>query len=192
MPQMILASTSKYRRELLQRLVPEFVCQSPGVDENSWFREGRSPAQLATLLAAAKAESVFSQHPDAVVIGSDQVVDLNGRTLGKPGSREASVTQLSQLSGQTHRLLTAVCVCSPEIRYELLHITTLRMRALSLSEIHRYVDRDQPFDCAGSYQIESLGISLFDAIETTDFTSIMGLPLMPLASHLRSLGINVP
>ena len=188
----VLASSSKYRRELLQRLVPEFRWQSPDVDEESFQYPGVVPESLATTLAGAKAEAVAKSHPDAVVIGSDQLADLNGEILGKPGSRDAAIVQLTRMSGQSHRLITAVCVIDPESRFDLLHITTLTMRTLSREEIERYVDRDQPLDCAGSYKIECLGISLFDHIETTDFTSIMGLPLIPLGKHLRSLGIHVP
>jgi septum formation protein len=188
----VLASSSKYRRELLQRLVPEFRWQSPDVDEDSFLFSGVVPESLAAILAGAKAEAVAKNHPDAVVIGSDQLADLNGEILGKPGSRDAAIAQLTRMSGQSHRLITAVCVIAPESRFDLLHITTLTMRRLSREEIERYVDRDQPIDCAGSYKIECLGISLFDHIETTDFTSIMGLPLIPLGKHLRSLGIQVP
>lgn len=192
MTRIVLASTSKYRRELLQRLIPHFECVAPKVDEESYHSDNRSPAQVAVLLAAAKAEQVAQSLPDAIVIGSDQVVDLDGKILGKPGTADRAVAQLSEMSGRSHRLLTAVCICSPGQQYELLHVTTLHMRELTRAEIQRYVDRDQPLDCAGSYKIESLGIALFDSIQTTDFTSIMGLPLMPVARQLRAMGIDVP
>lgn len=191
-PSIILASTSKYRRELLQRLIPQFECQAPGVDEDAFHTSDVLPQLLAGILATAKAEVVAASNPDAIVIGSDQLVDLDGEILGKPGTEDGAVKQLMNMSGRSHRLVTAVCVVSPDVRYDLVHITTLTMRSLSEAEIRRYVKRDQPLDCAGSYKIESLGISLFEHIETTDFTSIMGLPLIPLSRHLRSLGVAVP
>lgn len=191
-PSIILASTSKYRRELLQRLIPQFECRAPGVDEDSFRAPGVLPQTLAGILATAKAEAVSASNPDAIVIGSDQLVDLDGEILGKPGSEDGAVQQLMEMSGRSHRLITAVCVVSPDVQYDVVHFTTLTMRSLSEAEIRRYVNHDQPLDCAGSYKIESLGISLFERIETTDFTSIMGLPLISLSRHLRSLGISVP
>jgi septum formation protein len=188
----VLASSSRYRRELLSRLILDFQCQSPDVDESTFHSPDISPERLARILASAKAENVAESNLDSIVIGSDQLVDLDGKVLGKPGSTNAAIEQLQSMSGKTHRLITAVSVLSPNARFDLTHVTRLHMRAMSDAEIERYVDRDQPLDCAGSYKIESLGISLFDRIETSDFTSIMGLPLIPLSRHLRTLGIHVP
>lgn len=190
--EIILASTSSYRRELLQRIIPDFRCEAPGVDERAFERPGRTPVQLATLLAAEKCHAVARQFPESLVIGSDQVAELDGTLLGKPGTTSAAVDQIIRLAGSTHRLLTAVCVISPHGRAEFLNETRLTMRPLSTAEAIRYVERDQPLDCAGSYRIESLGITLFSRIETSDFTAIMGLPLLELSQHLRSLGCVIP
>jgi septum formation protein len=192
MPSVILASGSKYRRELLQRLLADFVCESPDVDEASFHSASISPDQLARQLAMEKARVIANRFPDAIVIGSDQLVDLNQTVLGKPGSASAAVEQLMTMSGKTHRLVTAVCVAFRERTIEFANITTLTMRTLTRDEATRYVERDQPIDCAGSYKIESLGISLFDRIETEDFTAITGLPLIQLSRELRLLGVDVP
>ena len=191
-PRLILASSSKYRRELLSRLVADFTPVSPDVDESSFHAISASPENLATRLAHEKARVVFAQDSDAVVIGSDQLVDLDGTALGKPGTAEAAVTQLLTMSGKQHRLLTAVCVLSPAGQIEFMNETRLQMRSLSRCEAERYVDRDQPLDCAGSYRIESLGIALFENIRTDDSTAIMGLPLIRLSQVLRDLGFAVP
>ena len=189
---LILASGSEYRRELLRRLVCEFESIAPEIDELSFHAASASPELLATRLAFEKSAAVFEQHSDAVVIGSDQLVDLAGTVLGKPGTFDAAVSQLMTMSGRQHRLLTAVCVHSPAGRIEFLNETWLQMRALSHHEAVRYVERDQPLDCAGSYRIESLGIALFENIRTDDATAIMGLPLIRLSQVLRDLGFAVP
>lgn len=192
-PEIILASSSKYRRELLQRLIPSFRSLSPEVDESSFHSPTVSPDDLATQLAFEKASVIARQHPDALVIGSDQLVDIDDRVLGKPGTEEAAVSQLMVMTGRSHRLLTAVCVLGPNRQAAtFINETVLHMRPLSRPEAERYVQRDQPLDCAGSYRIESLGIALFDRIDTDDFTAIMGLPLMQLSQVLRQFGIAVP
>lgn len=191
-PRLILASSSKYRRELLSRLVSDFTSVSPEVDESSFHAISASPEHLATRLALEKARVVFEQHSNAVVIGSDQLVDLDRTVLGKPGTSEAAIVQLMAMSGKQHRLLTAVCVLSPAGQIEFLNETRLQMRSLSHSEAERYVALDQPLDCAGSYRIESLGIALFESIRTDDSTAIMGLPLIRLSQVLRDLGFAVP
>lgn len=191
-PRLILASSSKYRRELLSRLVADFTSVSPEVDESSFHEISASPDHLATRLALEKASAVFEQHSNAVVIGSDQLVDLDGTVLGKPGTSESAVEQLMAMSGKQHRLLTAACVLSPGGQIEFLNEARLQMRTLTRGEAERYVDRDCPIDCAGSYRIESLGIALFESIRTEDFTAIMGLPLIRLSQVLRDLGFAVP
>ncbi len=192
MPDVILASGSKYRRELLQRLLPEFGCESPDVDEASFHSPERSPDQLAIRLAFEKANVIAERFSESLVIGSDQLVDLDRTVLGKPGSVSAAVDQLMSMSGKTHRLVTAVCVSCRGQNFEFTNVTTLTMRTLTRDEATRYVERDQPIDCAGSYRIESLGIALFERIDTSDFTSIMGLPLIQLSSVLRDLGVAIP
>jgi septum formation protein len=190
--EIILASTSIYRRELLSRLLPEFHCVAPGVDEHRFHSQGMSPDETAVRLAYEKSRAVAVRFPDAIVIGSDQLVDLDQQILGKPGSESSAVMQLLSMSGRTHRLLTAVCILSPRKQVQFVNTTTLTMRSLLTAEAECYVRRDQPLDCAGSYRIESLGISLFEKIETADFTAIMGLPLMQLSLVLRDFGVEIP
>jgi septum formation protein len=189
---LILASSSRYRQELLRRLAIPFQSIKPDIDEGSYHSASESPEQLASLLAKVKASIVFDQQPQAVVIGSDQLIDLDGRVLGKPGTSDAAIAQMRAMSGRSHRLLTAVCVITPGGPVEFLNETRMQMRALTGAEMERYVAHDRPLDCAGSYRIESLGIGLFENIQTDDFTAIMGLPLIRLAQILRDLGYTVP
>lgn len=191
--QILLASSSRYRRELLGRLLPSFDSVSPDVDEHAFHELEPTPDSLAQRLAMEKTLAVFRRFPDAIVIGSDQLADLNGQVLGKPGTVSAAVDQLLSMSGKTHRLLTAVCIAAPgKPLTSILNETRLTMRSLTPQEALRYVERDQPLDCAGSYKIESLGISLFEKIETADFTAIMGLPLIQVSQSLRELGVAIP
>ena len=191
-PDLILASTSPYRRALLERLGIAFRCVAPGVDEDTAKAETSDPAALAERLACAKAEAVAARFPQSVVIGSDQVAAVDGDVLGKPGDRERSVDQLSRLAGRTHDLITAVCVLRGGERRTHLDRTRLAMRPLAREAIIRYVMLDDPTDCAGSYKIESAGIALFERIETADFTAITGLPLIALVAMLKEFGIDVP
>lgn len=189
----LLASSSRYRRELLARLLPSFDSVSPDLDEHAFHHLEPTPVDLAQRLAKEKALAVFRRFPKTIVIGSDQLVDLNGAVLGKPGTVTAAVDQLLSMSGKTHRLLTAVCIVAPENPLtSIMNETRLTMRHLTADEALRYVERDQPLDCAGSYKIESLGISLFESIETEDFTAIMGLPLIQVSQSLRKLGVAIP
>ena len=191
--QILLASSSRYRRELLGRLLPSFDSVSPDVDEHAFHDLEPTPDMLAQRLAMEKTLAVFRRFPEAIVIGSDQLADLNGQVLGKPGTVSAAVDQLLFMSGKTHRLLTAVCIAAPgKPLISIMDATRLTMRSLSPEEALRYVERDQPLDCAGSYKIESLGISLFEKIETEDFTAIMGLPLIRVAQTLRELDVAIP
>lgn len=191
---LILASTSRYRRALVQRLGVPFRCVAPGVDEDAVKREVADPIALAERLAAAKAEAVAATSPQAVVIGSDQLATIDGEVLGKPGTRDAAVAQLERLAGRTHELVTAVCVLRKTDGIVRTHTdrTRLTMRPLAREQLARYVGRDDPIDCAGSYKIESAGIALFERIETEDFTAITGLPLIALVRMLRDFGIDVP
>ncbi len=193
-PELILASTSPYRRALLKRLGVPFRYVDPNVDEGAFKLTNADPVELSARLAAAKAQAVAARFPDAVVIGSDQVAAIDGEVLGKPGTAENAVRQLSRLSGRSHELVTSVCVVRQADGERPTHTdrTRLTMRALSVEEIARYVAIDAPTDCAGSYKIESAGISLFEAIETQDFTAITGLPLIALCRILRTFGIAVP
>lgn len=190
---LILASTSPYRKVLLDRLGLPFIQASPKCDERilkEHFQLGS--AGLARTLATEKASSLISEFPLETIIGADQVVDLDGKILEKPETIEKAIDQLIELSGRSHRLATAVAVWDEGRLNTHVDITTLTMRALELSAIKRYVEADQPLDCAGSYKLESRGISLFDRIETADYTAIIGLPLMALTSMLRGIGYVIP
>lgn len=187
---LVLASTSRYRRELLQRLGLPFDCARPEVDETPLNGEG--PMALATRLAAAKAADVAARHPGAWVIGSDQVADLNGQPLGKPGKVEAACAQLVAMSGQTVRFHTAISLRRDRESLAALDLTEVHFRALDSQEIARYVATEQPLDCAGSFKCEGLGISLFEAIDNRDPTALVGLPLIALCGLLRRAGFAVP
>ncbi|GAB6197311.1 Maf family protein [Lysobacter xanthus] len=190
-PRLVLASTSRYRRELLERLGHAFEAIAPGVDETAQVGEG--PGALVERLARAKAAAVALAHPDAIVIGSDQLAEFDGRVLGKPGTPDRAVGQLVAMSGREVAFLTAVCVMRGE-REAGLHVdrTVVRFRTLSANEIERYVAREQPLDCAGSFKSEGLGITLFEAVETVDPTALIGLPLIATARLLRTAGIALP
>ncbi len=190
--QLVLGSTSRYRRDLLSRLRLPFECLAPPVDEEPYKNSGASPSSIAAVLAVAKAESLSGIRPEAVIIGSDQVIDCDGEVLGKPGTPEAAIEQLERLSGREHRLITAVAVWHRYHTQLAVDSTLLVMRDLSRSEIERYVAHDQPLDCAGSYKIESLGITLFDAIESSDQTAIVGLPLIATTRMLRQISWDLP
>ncbi|MFT3762787.1 MAG: Maf family nucleotide pyrophosphatase [Pseudoxanthomonas sp.] len=188
---LILASTSRYRRELLERLRLPFHVARPEADETPLA--GESAAALAQRLARAKAADVARRQPESWVIGSDQVAELDdGRLLGKPGTRDAALAQLRGMSGRAVRFRTAACLTRGEVRLETLDTTTVRFRELDDGEIGRYVDAEQPLDCAGSFKSEGLGIALFDAIETRDPTALVGLPLIALAGMLRQAGFALP
>lgn len=192
MPRVLLASTSRYRRELLGRLGVGFEAIAPGVAEEA--RAGELPVDRARRLALEKAQAVAGRHPDALVIGSDQVAACQGRVLDKPGDAARAFTQLAFLSAQRAQFYTACAVLGTRAQMPLVHIdtTTVHFRALSTAEIERYVEREKPFDCAGSFKAEALGISLFEAIDSTDPTALIGLPLIWLAGALRAAGYPLP
>lgn len=188
MPRLVLASTSPYRRELLSRLGLPFDTGRPDVDETP--RKGESPAMLAVRLARAKANALAG--PAAWAIGSDQVAELDGSPLGKPGSFAAAHAQLSAMSGRRVRFHTAVCLAGPGGGGEAADLTEVRFRTLGANEIERYLQAESPLDCAGSFKCEGLGISLFEAIDSQDPTALVGLPLIALARLLREAGFQVP
>ena len=188
---LILGSTSPYRRDLLMRLRLPFACRRPEVDEHPL--DGETPERLAHRLACAKAEAVAALAPDSWVIGSDQVAELDGRPLGKPGGRAGALSQLGAMSGQRVRFHTVVALA----RYgHPTHVaedrTDVVFRRLTADEIARYVDAERPFDCAGSFKCEGLGITLFEAIESHDPTALIGLPLIGTAALLRDAGYPLP
>lgn len=191
MSRLVLASTSRYRRELLARLGLSFEVERPEVDESP--RPGESPAELAVRLAEAKALAVAARHPAAWIIGSDQVADRDGQPLGKPGHRDAALAQLQAASGHAVRFHTAFCLAGPGgRRLAGLDLTEVRFRPLERDEILRYLDAEQPYDCAGSFKCEGLGIVLFEAIQSRDPTALVGLPLITLAAALREAGFRLP
>lgn len=183
---LILASTSKYRAQLLSQLGWPFTQEDPGVDEDQLKNKGLAPGDLALELSRLKARAVFDRHPDSIVIGSDQVCSFEEKIFSKPKTMERAVEHLLQMQGQTHELLTAVTVITPENTTTFLNVTKLHMRDLSREEIETYVKLDMPLDCAGSYKLETLGIKLFERIEMTDHTAIIGLPLIELSNVLIS------
>jgi septum formation protein len=190
-PRLVLASTSRYRRELLGRLGLPFDTDRPEVDESA--RPGEAPAETAGRLAEAKARAVAPRHPGAWVIGSDQVADRDGLALGKPGDRETALAQLLAASGRSVRFHTAWCLLGPEQQLlSGLDLTEVRFRPLERDGILRYLDAEQPYDCAGSFKCEGLGIVLFDAIRNEDPTALVGLPLIALSGALRSAGFRLP
>jgi septum formation protein len=189
---LILASTSPYRRAQMERLGAPFRAVAPPVDEESLKDLSLTPRALALRLATAKARSVAEANPDAIVIGGDQLVALEGRILGKPGSIAGAVEQLLSMAGRSHELITAIAVVGrDEIRTHV-DVTTLWLRALSRTEVERYVAADRPIDCAGSYKLEERGITLFERIESEDQTAVTGLPLIALTSILRGFGVTIP
>lgn len=187
---LVLASTSPYRRELLQRLRLPFECARPDVDETPL--PGEEVAALVRRLAAAKAGTVAQARPRDWVVGSDQAAELDGHILGKPGGRDAAVAQLTAMSGRVVRFHTAVCLHGPGRVLAASDLTRVHFRPLQRAEIERYVDAEQPFDCAGSFKCEGLGIALFEAIESHDPTALVGLPLIALCGLLRQSGHAVP
>jgi septum formation protein len=190
MPKLILASTSRYRHELLSRLRLPFEVMAPAVDERAL--PGEAPQALARRLALAKARAIAGRQPEAVVIGSDQVADLRGVALGKPGTHERAVQQLRRLRGQRVRFHTAVAVVRADRGFEQTALATVDVafRDLDDAEIEHYLRTEQPYDCAGSAKCETLGIALLDAIESDDPTALVGLPLIRTCALLRQVGID--
>ena len=188
---LVLASTSPYRRELLQRLRLPFEVARPQVDETPL--DGERPDAMSQRLARSKAAAVAAGDPPAWVIGSDQVAELDGAPLGKPGHRDAALAQLAAMSGRTVRFHTALALLRRDgPALEALDTTTVRFRQLGGEEIARYVDAEQPFDCAGSFKAEALGIALFESIRSDDPTALVGLPLIATARLLREAGFAAP
>jgi septum formation protein len=196
-PPLILASTSAYRKELLERLGLAFACVAPGVDETRL--PGEPARAMVSRLAGAKARRVAEQRVDAWVIGSDQTAllhDSSGaeRVIGKPGTAENCVRQLQAMAGQTLSFLTAVAMVrhSDSAVFEFMDTTRVKFRALDLPAIERYVQLESPLDCAGGFKSEGLGIALCDSIETSDPSALIGLPLIHLAAILRDVGFLLP
>jgi septum formation protein len=191
-PSIVLASTSRYRAELLQRLRLAFSQRAPGTDEAALA--GESPHARALRLAQAKAEAAAIGLAQALVIGSDQVAELDGLVLDKPGSSERAQAQLSACSGRAVVFHTALCLLDTRTGQSHLHLdqTRVHFRVLQPAEIERYIAAEQPLDCAGSFKCEGLGISLFERIESEDPTALIGLPLIALTRLLRQCAVALP
>lgn len=187
---LILGSSSRYRRELLERLRLPFEVFAPDLDESPLPDE--TPLQLASRLALAKAHAIARQFPHAIVIGSDQVADLNGLAIGKPGSHQRAVEQLTAMSGQAVIFHTVVAVVCAETNFSAVDIAPVRVkfRHLSAAEIENYLLAETPYDCAGSAKSEGLGITLLSAIESDDPTALIGLPLIRTSQLLRQAGLE--
>ena len=192
MPELILASTSAYRRALLERLGLPFSALPPQTPED--IIPGELPPDRALRLAIAKAQAIASRRSDAVVVGSDQVAAVGSKILEKPGDAARCRAQLAAASGSSARFHTACAVIARQAGIRMVHIdtTTVFFRSLGEQEIERYVERERPFDCAGGFRAEALGISLFESIESQDPTALIGLPLIWLAGALRRAGFCLP
>ena len=192
MPELILASTSRYRKELLSRLGLDFSCDRPETDESA--QPGEAPADLAKRLAVEKARAVALRHPGALIIGSDQVASSKGERFGKPGTEERAIAQLKAMRGKNVIFDTAVALLDTRNgSVRVLNVATdVGFRPLSDDEIVRYVQLEQPLDCAGSAKSEALGISLLSHIRGDDPNALIGLPLIALCSLLREAGVTIP
>lgn len=191
-PSIFLASSSPYRRGLLDRLLDSYEAVTPDVDESN--EAGLAPMELTAHLARKKAEVVASNARQALVIGADQLAVLDGQVLGKPGNHEKAVQQLLAASGQTVTFLTSVCVLDPvtRTRYEHTDTTTVRFRQFDRRLAEAYLRLDEPYDCAGSFKIEGAGFVLFEAVKTDDPTALIGLPMIWVADRLLALGYLSP
>ena len=192
MKQLVLASTSPFRKSLLEKLAVSFITEAPHTDETPHADE--PPETLVRRLAEAKARDVASRHPNALIIGSDQVACVEGRVQGKPGSRENAIAQLSQASGRAVNFHTGLCLldsATGRAQVTVEHFT-VHFRSLARDQIERYVDHERPFDCAGSFKSEGYGITLFSALEGRDPNSLIGLPLIALVEMLEKVGIALP
>lgn len=186
----ILASQSPYRRAQLTQLGLKFTAARPEIDEDALKAKGpKDPSELTRYLALAKAESLAA--PDALVLGSDQLVDLDGERLDKPGTPEKACEQLARMAGREHRLITSLALVQGERREIFTDITRIRLKPLDPETISAYVKLDQPLDCAGSYKIEKAGLGLVESIVSEDFSAIQGLPILSLCRGLENFGVKI-
>ncbi len=188
----ILGSTSPFRRNLLKKLCIDFTTAAPDIDEKAL--PGESPAELVSRLAVEKAAAVSARHPNALIIGSDQVASIDQQILGKPGNREGAIDQLLAASGRCVTFYTGLCLLNSasgrkQVTCETFHV---HFRSLGRHQIERYIDQERPYECAGSFKSEGLGISLFERLEGDDPNTLIGLPLIQLVSMLGNEGVQVP
>jgi 7-methyl-GTP pyrophosphatase len=188
----VLASSSAYRRQLLERLRLPFDAVAPAVDET--FGAGETPTQIARRLALLKAETVAARFPDAIVIGSDQVAEMNGRPIGKPLAHDAALEQLLAMQGRSVVFYTALALVRAAAGYKRVECvdTQVRFRRLPRETLDAYLRLEQPYDCAGSAKVESLGICLVESVRSNDPTALIGLPLISLTSMLADCGVTLP
>ncbi len=188
----VLASSSPYRRDLLDRFLDSYEAVAPNVDESN--PDGLPPAELASRLARLKAEAISASARDALIIGADQLAVLDDNILGKPGNHQKAVEQLLLASGKSVRFLTAVCILDPlsRSRYEHTDVTTVRFRNFDRRLAEAYLKHDEPYDCAGSFKIEGAGFVLFESVSTEDPTALIGLPMIWVADRLLQLGYLLP
>ncbi len=191
-PEIFLASSSPYRRGLLDRFLDEYEAVSPDIDESN--PDGLDPASLATHLARKKAEAVSANIHRALIIGADQLAVLDDRVLGKPGNHAKAVEQLMAAAGKTVTFLTAVCILDPVTRkrYEHTDTTRVRFRKFDIRLAESYLRHDQPYDCAGSFKLEGAGFVLFESVQAEDPTALIGLPMIWVADRLLALGYLLP
>jgi septum formation protein len=187
---LLLASTSRYRAELLRRLQLPFDAVAPGVEETP--QDGEAPARMAQRLARAKAQAVAAVHPDRWVLGSDQVPAFENRVFGKPGNRATAIDQLVACSGKSVEFHTAVALAGGGRVLEQLDTTVVRFRVLTRAQVERYLDAEPAYDSAGSFKVEGLGIALFEAIDSRDPTALIGLPLIAVRRLLGEAGYPLP
>jgi len=191
MPPIVLASTSPYRRELLLRLRLPFSVQAPQVDERAL--PGEAPLSTARRLALAKAKAVALGRPGTIVIGSDQVADVDGEALSKPGTHDSALAQLARMQGREVVFHTAIAVIGPTGQEQVDDVpTAVRFRSLPMERLEAYLLADTPYDCAGAAKIESLGITLLESVRSEDPTALVGLPLIRLTSMLAACGVHLP
>ncbi len=183
----ILASQSPYRKQLLENLGLEFSVCAPELNEDDFKSKESDPKNLCRLLAYEKAHSLIKKYPKHVIIGSDQLVSFESEILNKPETPKNAIDQLLKLSGKTHRLYTSICVLKGGEIFENINITELKMRDLTKDQVVSYIQKDNPIDCAGSYKLEKAGITLFETINTSDHSAIIGLPLMELTHILLKI-----
>ena len=191
MPQLVLASTSPFRRELLQKLQLAFTTDSPDIDESRY--DGETPEQLVARLAEEKAMAVAARQPDSLIIGSDQVAIIDGQILGKPGNHDKAVAQLKTASGRRVTFLTGLCLYNSATGDSQVEVVPFGVvfRELSEAQIENYLQAEQPYNCAGSFRSEAMGIALFERLEGEDPNTLIGLPLIRLVRMLEAEGVRV-
>lgn len=191
MKKIVLASTSIYRQAQLKTLGIPFIAEKPLIDEEKEKDLSLNPKDLALKLSFLKAQSLAK--PNQITIGGDQLVSFENQILGKPGSIENAIQQITKMQNQTHELITALTIFDgPDNFKQVLNITKMKLKKLSSEQIKKYIELDNPVDCAGSYKIEKHGVQIMEAIETSDFTAIQGLPLLELSKVLAQMGIAIP